>query len=254
VSAARAVKIRVRGAGKRFARGAVATEVLRPIDLDVYEREFLAIVGPSGCGKTTLLLVLAGFIGVDGGTIEIDGAPVRAPSPRRIVVFQESSVFPWMTVEENIAFGLGALAPAERAAIVAAHVDLVGLQGFEQARPAELSGGMKQRLELARALAVDPDVLFLDEPFGALDAITRVQMRREVARIWNTTRQTCVLVTHDVEEALVLADRVVVLSARPGAILEILSNPLAHPRDPDDATLREKKARIYALLDVDRRV
>lgn len=247
-------KIRVRGATRRFGRGASAIEVLRPIDLDVHDHEFLAIVGPSGCGKSTLLYALAGFIGVDAGTIEIDGAAVRGPSPRRIFVFQESSVFPWMTVEENIAFGLGDRSPGERAAIVAAHVDLVGLRGFEGARPSELSGGMKQRLELARALAVDPDVLFLDEPFGALDAITRVGMRREVARIWSATRKTCVLVTHDVEEALLLADRVVVLSARPAAILEVLANPLAHPRDPDDPTLRAKKARIYELLDVDRRV
>ena len=247
-------KISVRKASKHFGDDGQRVPVLENVDLDVRPSEFVAIVGPSGCGKSTLLNALAGFVQMDAGTIEIDAQPVGRPSPRRIYMFQEPSVFPWFTVEENIALGLASKAAEQRRSIVAEHVELVGLKGFESAYPNELSGGMKQRLEFARALAVDPDVLFLDEPFGALDAITRLEMRCEIARIWAATRKTCVLVTHDVEEACELADRVVVLSRRPARVLEVIDVDLPRPRDPDEAAFRALKLRIFQLLKIDRRV
>ena len=249
-----AAKIRVRGAKKHFGDGAQNVAVLDGVDCDVRSTEFVSLVGPSGCGKSTLLHALAGFVSLDAGTIEIDGQPVGRPTPRRIYMFQEPSVFPWFTVEQNIALGIARKPPAIQREIVSRHVDLVGLKGFEQAYPNELSGGMKQRLEFARALAVDPDVLFLDEPFGALDAITRLEMRREIARIWAATQKTCVLVTHDVEEACELSDRIVVLSRRPARVLETIDVDLRRPRDPDDAAFRALKLRIYQLLKIDHRV
>lgn len=243
-----AARISIRGARKTFG----GVEVLAGIDLDVADSEFVALVGPSGCGKSTLLAAVAGFLPLTAGVVEVDGAPVRAPSPRRVCVFQERSVFPWLTVAENVAFGLDGRPREERARIVREHVDLVGLRGFEHAYPAQLSGGMKQRLEFARALAVDPDVLFLDEPFGSLDAITRLELRRETVRIWSATRKTCLLVTHDVEEACELADRIAVLSRRPGRILELVSNDLPRPRDPDAEAFRKLRRHIHRLLEVDR--
>jgi NitT/TauT family transport system ATP-binding protein len=249
----RGPKIRVRGAVKRFG-GAAGVAVLDRVDLDVRPSEFVALVGPSGCGKTTLLNAIAGFLTVDDGVVEIDGAPVEGTSSRRIYVAQEASTFPWLTVAENVAFGIASKPADERARIVREHVELVGLTGFEHAYPAQLSGGMRQRLEFARALAVDPDMLFLDEPFGALDAITRLEMRREIARIWLATRKTCLLVTHDVEEACALADRVVVMSARPARIVEIVDVGFGRPRDPDAEPFRRLKARIHEMLKVERKV
>jgi ABC-type nitrate/sulfonate/bicarbonate transport system ATPase subunit len=224
------VKLAVRGVTKRYA-GPPPVSVLEPIDLDVAEGEFICILGPSGCGKSTLLQIVAGFHPPTAGTIAIDGAPVVGPDPRRIFVFQERGVFPWLTAADNIAFGLAKLPPAERAARVAKLVELVGLGKFENAYPHELSGGMKQRVEVARALAVDPDMLFLDEPFGALDSMTRLTMRSELLRIWQAAKTTILFVTHDVEESVQLADRVVVMSARPAKIQRIVDIDIPRPRD-----------------------
>jgi NitT/TauT family transport system ATP-binding protein len=229
--------------------------VLDRVSLDVFQGEFIAIVGPSGCGKTTLLNCMAGFESINSGVIEIDGDPVRRPSSRRVFVFQEPGIFPWLTVSQNIGFGLpGNLSHADRAARIGHHVKIVGLQGFERSYPGELSGGMKQRVEFARALAVDPDVLFLDEPFGSLDALTRLEMRREIMRIWKTTGMTCVLVTHDVEEACDLADRIAVMTRRPARIDEVVVNDLSRPRDPDTREFGELKRRIFKRLGVERRI
>jgi ABC-type nitrate/sulfonate/bicarbonate transport system ATPase subunit len=189
------------------------------------------VVGPSGCGKSTLLNVLGGFLSPTSGAVKIDGEVVRGPDPRRVFVFQERGVFPWLTVEGNIGFGLFKLPAAERKQRIAHYIKMVGLQGFEEAYPAELSGGMKQRLEVARALAVNPDMLYLDEPFGALDSITRHIMRGELLRIWEAERKTIVFVTHDIDEAVQMADRVVVLSARPAVVQQIVSIDIPHPRD-----------------------
>jgi ABC-type nitrate/sulfonate/bicarbonate transport system ATPase subunit len=174
---------------------------------------------------------MAGFLSPTSGEIKVSGEVVRKPDPRRIFVFQERGVFPWLTVEGNIGFGLSKLARAEREKRIAHYVKMVGLEGFEKTYPQELSGGMKQRLEVARALAVNPDMLLLDEPFGALDSITRLIMRGELLRIWEAERKTIVFVTHDIDEAVQLADRVVVMSARPATIRQIVNIDIAHPRD-----------------------
>jgi NitT/TauT family transport system ATP-binding protein len=204
--------------------------VLEDINLSVIEGEFICLLGPSGCGKSTLLSTMVGFLSPSSGVVKIDGEVVQGPDPRRIFVFQERGVFPWLTVEGNIAFGLFRLTAEERRTRVDHYVKMVGLEGFEKSYPSALSGGMKQRLEVARALAVNPDMLFLDEPFGALDFITRLTMRSELLRIWEAERKTIIFVTHDIDEAVQLADRVVILSARPATIQQIVEIDIPHPR------------------------
>lgn len=208
-----------------------STEVLRNVNLNVAQGEFVCLLGPSGCGKSTLLNTIAGFLSPSNGKVRIDGEVVAGPDPRRIFVFQERGVFPWLTVEGNIAFGLAKLPASERNRRIAHYIRLVGLQGFEKAYPSELSGGMKQRVEVARALAVNPDMLLLDEPFGALDSITRLTMRRELLRIWEVERTTVLFVTHDIDEAVQLADRVAVMSDRPATVQQIVHIDIPHPRD-----------------------
>lgn len=247
-------KIRVAAVGKVFETKKGAVHVLEDVSLDVREGEFLAIVGPSGCGKSTLLNCMAGFERPTSGSIQVDGEAVRRPSPKRVFVFQETGIFPWFSVWDNIGFGLGRMPFDEKHAVVMRYIRLVGLEGFERAFPNELSGGMKQRVEFARALAVEPDVLFLDEPFGALDAFTRLEMRREIVRIWRETGKTCILVTHDVEEAIELSDRVAVMTQRPATIRTVLENPLERPRDPDASAFRDLRNHIFEILGVERRV
>ena len=232
---ARAVKLRADGIGMVFERDGGGVSVLDDISLEVGEGEFVCLLGPSGCGKSTILNVMAGFIAPTSGQVRIDGEPVVGPDPRRIFVFQERGVFPWLTVEGNIGFGLSRLSPEDRQRRIAHYVALVGLQGFEKTYPRDLSGGMKQRVEVARALAVNPDMLFLDEPFGALDSITRLIMRGELLRIWEAERKTIIFVTHDIDEAVQLADRVVVMSARPAKVQRIVDIDIAHPRDISSA-------------------
>ncbi len=231
-----------------FTRDGKSTPVLEDISLDVAEGEFVCLLGPSGCGKSTLLNTMAGFLSPTSGEINIDGHAVSGPDPRRIFVFQERGVFPWLTVEGNIAFGLFRLTAAERCQRVAHYVKMVGLEGFEKAFPAALSGGMKQRLEVARALAVDPDMLFLDEPFGALDSITRLTMRAELLRIWEAEKKTIIFVTHDIDEAVQLADRVVVMSARPASIQQIVEIDIPHPRDISSARYLELRDGIFEQI------
>jgi NitT/TauT family transport system ATP-binding protein len=231
-----------------FSRDGKSTPVLNDINLTVTEGEFVCLLGPSGCGKSTLLSTMAGFLSPTSGEITIDGEAVHGPDPRRIFVFQERGVFPWLTVEGNIAFGLFHLGPAERDQRVAHYIKMVGLEGFEKAYPPALSGGMKQRLEVARALAVNPDMLFLDEPFGALDSITRLVMRAELLRIWQAERKTIIFVTHDIDEAVQLADRVVVMSARPATIQQIVDIDIPHPRDISSARYLELRDGIFQQI------
>jgi ABC-type nitrate/sulfonate/bicarbonate transport system ATPase subunit len=231
-----------------FTRDGKSTSVLNDISLTVAEGEFVCLLGPSGCGKSTLLSTMAGFLSPTSGTIAIDGEAVHGPDPRRIFVFQERGVFPWLTVEGNIAFGLFHLSAAERQQRVAHYIKMVGLEGFEKAYPPALSGGMKQRLEVARALAVNPDMLFLDEPFGALDSITRLVMRGELLRIWQAERKTIIFVTHDIDEAVQLADRVVVMSARPATIQQIVNIDIPHPRDISSARYLELRDGIFQQI------
>ncbi len=241
-------KLRAEGIYMIFTRDGAEVRVLDDIHLEVGEGEFVCLLGPSGCGKSTLLNIIAGFIPPTRGQVLIDGETVHRPDPRRIFVFQERGVFPWLTVEGNIGFGLFEVSKSERAQRIAHYIKLVGLQGFEKAYPQELSGGMKQRLEVARALAVNPDMLFLDEPFGALDSITRLVMRRELLRIWEAERKTIVFVTHDIEESVQLADRVVVMSARPARIQSIVDIDIPHPRDISSSRYLELRDGIFEQI------
>jgi NitT/TauT family transport system ATP-binding protein len=193
---------------------------LDDVSLSVDSREFLALLGPSGCGKSTLLYMIGGFLPTVTGAIRIDGKPVAGPGPDRGVVFQHFALFPWKTVKANVLYGLERmpLARAEREQRAQAFIDMVGLTGFEDSYPSQLSGGMKQRAAIARTLAFDPQILLMDEPFGALDAQTRSLMQAELLNIWRRTPKTVIFVTHDVQEAVFLAERVAVMSARPGRI------------------------------------
>ncbi len=244
-------KVVVRGVNKVFPRKKEGDlVVLEDIELTIAPREFVCLLGPSGCGKSTLLNLVGGFDRPTSGTIEIDGQPVHGPDPRRVFVFQEYGIFPWASVWDNVALGLRKLPMDEQHKIVQHYIDLVGLKGFEKTYPNELSGGMKQRVAVARALAVHPDIIFMDEPLGALDSLTRLQMRAELLRIWQTEKMTILFVTHDVDEALQLADRIVVMSPRPGRIAEIVPVRAPHPRDIGSQEYGRLKNRLYELLGV----
>ncbi len=236
-----------------------ATEALTALSaftLDLIERrgEFVSIVGPSGCGKSTLLGVAAGLVPATAGEVVIDGRAVTGPGPDRAVVFQEIALLPWRTVLDNVGFGMEfrRVPPAERRRIAQEHIRLVGLAGFEHHYPHHLSGGMRQRVGIARALAVNPDILLMDEPFGALDAQTRLLMGDELLRIWEQTRKSVLFVTHDLEEAIFLSDRVVVLTARPGRVKANLPIGLPRPRTSEIRNSVEflgyRKA-LWALLE-----
>jgi NitT/TauT family transport system ATP-binding protein len=241
-------KLLLENIGMRFVTDAGTVEVLQDIRLDISEGEFVCILGPSGCGKSTLLNIVGGFLQPTSGQVTIDGKLVNGPDPRRIFVFQERGVFPWLTAEQNVGFGLSQLPSEERQKRVRHYIDMVGLSGFERAYPRELSGGMKQRVEVARALAVNPDVLYLDEPFGALDSITRLQMRSELLRIWQAERKTILFVTHDIDESIQLADRVVVMSARPARIRRVVDIDIPHPRDLSSPRYLELRDSIFAEI------
>jgi NitT/TauT family transport system ATP-binding protein len=221
--------------------------------LDIDEGEFVAIVGPSGCGKTTFLNAVDGLLPLTSGSLTLDGRPIVKPGPDRAMVFQQPSLLPWRTVSGNVGYGLEmqGLSPKEAKARAKQFIDLVALSGFEESFPLELSGGMQQRANLARALAVDPQVLLLDEPFAALDAQTRETMQLELLRVWNQTRKTALFITHDIVEAVYLADRVVVFSARPGRVKEIVTVDLPRPRDlrvKRDPRFLEVETRIWESI------
>ncbi|HWT09544.1 MAG TPA: ABC transporter ATP-binding protein [Roseomonas sp.] len=242
--------LRIAGVTRSFpGRGRAApTLALQPTDLAVQPGEFVAILGPSGCGKSTLLRIVAGLDRPTAGAVTLDGAPVTAPGPDRGMVFQSYTLFPWLTVAQNIRFGLAerGLPAAEQQAITDRFIARTGLKGFENHWPRQLSGGMQQRCALARALANDPEILLLDEPFGALDHQTRELMQELLLEIWEADRKTVLFVTHDIDEAIFLANRVVVMSARPGRIKADVPIPLPHPREwtlkttPDFATLKAR--------------
>ena len=216
-----AAKIQITGLEKSYPSRAGEVLALRGVDLSVATGEFLTVVGPSGCGKSTLLYILAGFLPPTAGDARVNGAPVRGPGVDRGIVFQEYALFPWLTVFQNVTYGLEmkGVPRVEREEIARRYVKLIGLEGFERRFPRELSGGMKQRVAIARTLAYEPEILLLDEPFGALDAQTRELMQDELARIWEATGKTVVLITHDVSEAVYLSQRVAVMSRRPGRIV-----------------------------------
>jgi len=207
-------------------------QALNDVSFQVGEREFLSIIGPSGCGKTTLLRILDGLIEHDSGEVLVDGRPVTGPGPDRGMVFQTFNLFPWRDVVGNVELGLEiqGLPNGKRREIAKKYIDLVGLPGFEDHHPHELSGGMQQRVGLARALAIDPEILLMDEPFGYLDAQTRELLQDELLRIWHGTKKAVVFVTHDIDEAVYLADRVIVMTPRPGTVREVINVDLPRPR------------------------
>ena len=239
-------KIVVQDIQKSFAN----LSVVKGVSLAVRDGEFVAIVGPSGCGKSTLMKIIAGFERPDSGAVRIDGAVRHGPSPKGIAIAQHGSVFPWLTVQQNLMFGLNGNQHGDKAALADHYTDVVGLKGFGQSYPHELSGGMLKRVELARALVVKPEILYMDEPFSALDALTSLRMRNELLRILAVERHTVLLITHDVEEALHLADRILVLSARPTVIQAIFDVPFAHPRKLSSPAVQQMKEDILRELGV----
>lgn len=244
------MKFEARGVSKFFPSRGAPVCALERIDLTVDPYEFVCLIGPSGCGKSTLLNLLAGLELPSEGSVLADGTPVLGAEPSRIMIFQEAALFPWLDVEENIEFGLKAkhVGHRERREIVARLLHMVNLEHFKNAWIHELSGGMRQRVALARALAVDPKALLLDEPFGALDAMTRDRLHSELQDIWQRTHKTAVFVTHNVREAVVLGDRVLVFSPRPGRIVAEHRITLPRPRSIGDVRVIELAARLSADL------
>jgi ABC-type nitrate/sulfonate/bicarbonate transport system ATPase subunit len=245
-------KIEIRGLRKSFASDKGPLTVVDDVSFTVGDGEFVAVVGPSGCGKSTLMNMMAGFIQPDSGAVLIDGVPRSRPDSKGILISQQGSVFPWLTVRENLMFGLNGHVGENRMAIADHYAEIVGLKGFEGSFPHELSGGMLKRTELARALAVKPEILYMDEPFSALDALMSLRMRNELLRILAQERHTTLLITHDVEEAIHLADRIVVLSPRPTRIQAVFDVPYPHPRKISGAEAQELRVTILRELGVER--
>jgi NitT/TauT family transport system ATP-binding protein len=233
--------INVRNLSMRYGSRHGDVMALEGVDLSLREGEFVSIVGPSGCGKSTLLYLIGGFLKPEAGSIEANGRRVDGPGVERGVVFQEYALFPWLTVEGNIEYGLkeAGMSRAERNAAVQRYVELIGLAGFEKRYPKELSGGMKQRVAIARTLACGPKILLLDEPLGALDAQTREGMQDELLRIWQATGTTVLMVTHDVNEAVYLSERIIVMSKRPGTVIEEFAVTLDRSQDRESIMLSE---------------
>ena len=248
-----AIDIALRSLSVRYGEGENSVLALDSVDLEVGHQEFVAVMGPSGCGKTTLLNVIAGFVQATSGVAMIGDRPITAPGPDRAVVFQDDAVFPWMTVEDNVAFSPKATGKsrAETRELVDRYVNLVGLEDFRTAWPAQLSGGMRKRVDLARGYAAKPQVLLLDEPFGSLDIMTKEYLQEELHKLWRAEPKTVILVTHDLEEALFLGDRVVILSPRPGRIVRTYEPNLPTPRDQSikmAATFVELRREIRTVI------
>jgi NitT/TauT family transport system ATP-binding protein len=255
VAAGTGLKLHARDVRKTFVtRNGKSVTAIDGIDVQARPGEFVSLVGPSGCGKSTLLYILGGFVQPDGGSIECDGAVVRGPGPERGIVFQEFALFPWKTVLGNVEYGLieAGVPAAERRERARRYLEMVNLTGIESSYPKELSGGMKQRVAIARTLAVEPDVLLMDEPFGALDAQTRAMLQIELMRIWERTKTTIVFVTHALDEAIFLSDRIYVFSQRPAKVKAVIEVDIARPRDReamlDDPTYAKLHHRLAQLL------
>ena len=233
-------KVQIKGVEKVYEGRNGKVVALNGINLDIHDNEFICVVGPSGCGKSTLLNIIAGLHEATAGEVLVDGVKVEGTGVDRGVVFQQYALFPWLTVEKNVMFGLNLrkdLTKQQREEIAMKYTKMVGLEKFVHAYPKELSGGMKQRVAIARAYAVNPSLLLMDEPFGALDAQTRTQLQSELLKTWEEERKTCFFITHDVEEAIVLASKVVIMSARPGRIKEIVDIDIPYPRTQETKML-----------------
>lgn len=242
--------VRAAGVNKVFGAEPGGVVALKDIDLEISPGEFVCLLGPSGCGKSTLLNAIAGFSLPTSGTLEVSGKPVTAPGPDRGMVFQEYALFPWMTVEANIAFGLDirGTGKEEKARIVDDLLDMLGLKEFRHRFPKDLSGGMRQRVAIARVLALDPPIMLMDEPFGALDALTRRSLQDELLRIWRSVGKTIVFVTHSIEEAVYLGSRVVILTYRPGTIKRDVTIDLPYPRDSNSPEFNAIKKDLASLV------
>ncbi len=245
---AQAGTLSLQALNKQYAVKGETLAVLQDINLEIARGEFVSLVGSSGCGKSTLLRLIVGLEGDYQGQILLDGRRIAGTSLQRGIVFQEHRLFPWLTVEKNVALGLlnSGQSEASKRQAVQAHIELVGLKGFEAAYPHQLSGGMSQRVAIARALVNRPEILLLDEPFGALDALTRAHLQQELQRIWQQEGITMILVTHDVEEAVFLGERVVVMEPRPGRIRRIVPVGLAHPRERQSRAFNAIKDEVLA--------
>lgn len=242
------IQIRISNVSRAFESEGTPVHALDDVTLSIRRGEFISLLGPSGCGKTTLLRMLAGLDHPDTGIIAIDGAPITGPSLKRGIVFQDHRLFPWLGVRGNILLALHK-SPLDRDGRSKASqdlIDLVGLRGFEDARPHQLSGGMAQRAAIARSLAPRPDILLLDEPLGALDSLTRTRLQGELLRIWKHEGSTMVMVTHDIDEAITLSDRIVVMEPRPGRIKTVVDVDLDHPRDRSNREYQAIHSRILA--------
>jgi len=249
-SAPSGISLKIEGVSKIFPVRTGAVEALQPVSVDVAAGEFVCLLGPSGCGKSTLLSIIAGLESATTGTIYADGQPIRGTGTDRVLLFQEAALFPWLDVQRNVEFGLrqAGMRGKERAAMARRFIELVHLKGFERSYIHQLSGGMRQRVAIARALAIDPAILLMDEPFGALDALTRDRLHAELESIWAATRKTVIFVTHNVREAVALGDRVLVFSPRPGRITRDFRITLPRPRSLEDHNLVEQTAEIMAVL------
>jgi ABC-type nitrate/sulfonate/bicarbonate transport system ATPase subunit len=243
-------KIVVNEIKKSFKSGKALLPVVDGVSLSVADGEFVAIVGPSGCGKSTLMKIISGFERPDAGAVRIDDVVRTGPNSKGIVISQHGSVFPWLTVQQNLMFGLNGDGHGDKAALADHYAEMVGLKGFENSYPHELSGGMLKRVELARAFVVKPEILYMDEPFSALDALMNLRMRTELLRILSEERHTVLLITHDVEEALYMADRILVLSPRPTRIQASFDVPFAHPRKLSRPEFQDMKEQILRELGV----
>src|ERR1700704_6683234 len=243
-------KIVLNGISKGFASNGGALKVVEDVSLTVADGEFVAIVGPSGCGKTTLMNMIVGFVQPDSGSILIDGAPRAEPNAKGILISQQGSIFPWLTVQQNLMFGLNDHSQADKKGVADHYAAMVGLKGFEGNYPHELSGGMLKRAELARAFAVKPEILYMDEPFSALDALMNLRMRNELLRILEEEEHTVLLITHDVEEAIHLADRVLVPSSCPARIQATFEVPIPHPRRLSSPQVQDLREAILRELGV----
>ena len=245
-------KIVVESLKKSFVLNDAVLQVVGGVSFSVADGEFVAIVGPSGCGKSTVMNIIAGFDRPDEGTSRVDGKVLAGPSPKGIVISQHGSVFPWLTVQQNLMFGLNdSRGAAEKEKLADHYAAMVGLKGFEKSYPHELSGGMLKRVELARALVVKPEILYMDEPFSALDALMNLRMRNELLRILAEERHTVLLITHDVEEAVHMADRIMVLGPRPTTIQATFEVPFAHPRKLSSPEVQSLRASILQELGVE---
>jgi NitT/TauT family transport system ATP-binding protein len=244
------ISLKIEGASKIFPGRTGVIEALRPVDVDVAAGEFVCLLGPSGCGKSTLLSIIAGLESPSDGLVSADGRIVRGPGTDRVLLFQEAALFPWLDVQHNVEFGLRqtGIPAKKRAATAQRFIELVHLKGFERSYVHQLSGGMRQRVAIARALAIDPAILLMDEPFGALDALTRDRLHIELESIWASTRKTVLFVTHNVREAVALGDRVLVFSPRPGRIVHEFRIDLPRPRSLEDHLLVDQAAEIMSVL------